>query len=305
MRPPTIHGGLLGFVLLISNANIGMAQQSQLAPACALGLDASSLEDRVDIMHTLNTQKEVAQPALLQYTRPDSGSAYGNVSAAVRYSVCNSSRLTMGPYVEYLWSDASSKRVNTLRAGVDAEWQLRSASSREDWHSPVLLVQASHKEDRENATESGQLVAKVTWVSNGRRGPWPNTTWRLGSVADLVWSPNIGVVVENVRKAKSDSLEGTIIRSLLQMDLIVYPAAIRLERRLELFTSWISQLDLLDGTGEEQARFGYNRTGVSWFAFREDGRAAGLTLVRTQGSDPTRSILEQRNWQLGITLRVR
>lgn len=272
---------------------------------CFGTLSWRTLADRVDIMHTLNTNKEVTQPAFVQLTQPDSGRGTGTVSGAVRYNLCDGTLLTVGPFAEYQWSNVTGQRLNTLRAGLSAEWQIQEVSASTASNSALFLTQANYRSDREKRTEGGQLVAQLTWVFRATTWPAPNTTWRLGRAADFVWSPQVGVIVDHVGQAATQAAEGTIVRGVGQVDASLFPGGQQLGRRLELFASYVRQLDMSDPTSEIDSDHAFARFGANLFFFRDAARAAGLSVVRVRGEDPARGFSRQRYWQVGLTLRVR
>lgn len=272
---------------------------------CFGALNWRTLPDRIDITHTLNTNKEVAQPAFVQLTRPDSGRSSGTVSGAVRYNLCDGTLLTIGPFAEYQWSNVTDRRLNTLRAGLSAEWQVREISASTASNSPLLLTQANFRSDREANTEGVQLVAQLTWVFRAQTWPAPNATWRIGRVADFVWSPQIGVIVDHVEQAASETSEGTIVRGVGQVDASLFPAGQQLGRRLELFGSYVRQRDLSDPTSELDDDHAFARFGANVFFVRDATRTAGVSVVRVRGEDPARGFARQRYWQVGLTLRLR
>jgi hypothetical protein len=265
-----------------------------------------TLADRLDILHNLNTSKEVAQPAFAQYTRPDTGKASGSVSAAVKYQAFSSACVSFGPFAEYIWNNLTSKRVNTLRVGIDADWQVRPIGPSFSAGSPLVLGQINYRADREKHTKSAQAVAQFTWVSANQIWPAPNATWRpAGPAFDLVWSPLLGLVYDGIFEAADEEAEGGILRLAPQVDVVVYPAGILLDRRLELAYSFLYQYDVSDGTSEHDDRHTRRRATLSFFPIRDDNIAAGLSVMRNSGEDPTKGYANEQYWQFGITLRVK
>ncbi|MHB1312513.1 MAG: hypothetical protein ACYC3L_10910 [Gemmatimonadaceae bacterium] len=279
-------------------------QGAPIVGRCGPALTWNALQDRVDIMHALNTSKQVAQPAFLQYTWPDTGHAYGSVSTAVKVALCNTELIRIGPFAEYVWTNQASKRQNTLRAGADVYWQLREVAENKSEGSPILLAQLDYKADREKSTESAQGLAQLTWVQRNRSWPAPNATWRLGRLADVVWSPNLSVLLDHIVHAEKADDRGTVLRGGLQADVSVFPSAVSLNRRLELFSSYAVQRDFIDNTAETDDRHSIFRGGFNFFVYRDDKKAAGISLMRSDGEDPMRGMPKQRYWQLGFTVRV-
>ena len=104
---------------------------------------------------------------------------------------------------------------------------------------------------------------------------------------------------------KDGAATGSILRFAPQIDAVLYPAAVQLERRLELSWSYLYQADLVDNTSEADNRHERRRAGVSFFPYRNDTVAAGISIVRTSGEDPTKGYVDERFWQFGFTLRVK
>jgi hypothetical protein len=264
-----------------------------------------TIPERLDILHSLNTSKEVAQPAFAQYTKPEDGRASGAVSAATKYELYATACRSVGPFAEYIWNNATSKRQNTLRAGVDAEWQVRAIGPKLATSSPLLLGQLNYRGDREKHTESVQSVVQLTWVEPNQSWPAPNATWRVGRLFDFVWAPLAGVVYDQVVQAKDRAARGAVVRLAPQVDAVLYPAGLALDRRLELAASYLFQVDIVDGTSEADDHHSRRRASVSFFPYRSDDVSAGLSVSHTSGEDPTKGYVSEKVWQLGFTLRVK
>jgi len=278
---------------------------SQLLGQCGNAIRWSNIHERIHIRHNLNTSKEVAQPAFFQIVRPFGGDPVASVNAGVRVDACATPLLTTGLFSEYLWNTATDKRQNTVRAGVDAEWQVREISSAAHTNSPLLLIQANYKNDNEKKNESAQAVVTYTHVFRNEPWPAPNATWRPSEVLDITYAPFIGVVAEQVFRAQDPTREGTILRGVFQLDANLYPLGVRLDRRVELNGSYAYRYDITDGTSEADDHHPYFRGALNVFFFRDENKSAGASLAYIDGEDPTRGFEDQRLWQLGFTLRIK
>jgi hypothetical protein len=307
MRRPSLTICLGAATLLAVPSRDARAQAAparRLEPYCSTATAGMSFSDRVDIVHSLNTSREVAQPAFAQYTKPEPGDATGAVSGAIKYLATATSCRSLGLFTEYIWNNATSKRQNTLRAGFDGDWQLRAIGG-QYVYSPLVLGQVNYRGDREKHTESAEAVAQLTVVMRNQVWPAPNATWRVGRLFDLTWAPLLGLVYDQVLQAGDAAARGSILRFAPQVDVVVYPAGVQLDRRLELSYSYLLQVDIVDNTSEDDDRHERRRAGVSFFPFRSDLVAAGFTVARTSGEDPTKGYVDERFWQAGITLRVK
>lgn len=269
---------------------------------------ASAQQDfwqRIHVRHNLNSTKEVAQPAFLQGTAPREGRTTGAAGIGVRYDLVQHGSLTVGPFGEFLWNTMTDKEQDALRLGLDAEWQVWELGPDGRDYTAVVLGQLNTKRDAVAHTKAVQLTGSLTPVFTNRRWPAPNTTWGIGRIAEVSWSPAIGFVVDHIRAAAADSLEGTIVRATAQADVIVYPAATELRRRIEIAGRAAYQGDVFDPTRERDNRHPYLKASLNLYLFNEPDRAAGFGFSYVNGEDPTKGFAEQRFWQFGIVFRVK
>ncbi|MEO7522253.1 MAG: hypothetical protein ABIW79_10590 [Gemmatimonas sp.] len=257
------------------------------------------------MLHNLNVAKEVAQPAFIQWIKPANGRAVATVGAGLKIDACQTALFQIGPYAEYFWTTDSAKRQNTLRAGLDVDWQFRSIGASAAVWSPLLLLQANVKSDNERHERGGQLDARLTAVMPNQRWPAPNATWRPSAAFDLVYAPYLGVIVDHVGAASDTGRQGTIIRGVTQLDVSVFPAAVSWSRRVELAASYGYERDMTDGTAEHDDDHQFVRAALNVFFVKEADKAAGLSVIHSQGEDPSRDYARTQEWKIAFTLRIR
>lgn len=261
--------------------------------------------DRFHIRHNLNSKEEVAQPAFFQITLPDSGDVTAVINAGVKVDAIDRELLTVGPFLEYLRNTASDKEQNTLRVGADAEWQLQAFNDDGSGWSPVLLTQLNYKIDDVKETESIQLVADLTAVFSASSAfPLPNTYVLVGPL-EFVYAPYVGISAEHISAAETEGAEGTIGRFTPKLDLVLYPWGVQLERRIELSAAYQYSVDFTDDTTEDDDNHPFFQAKASYFLFKNDDRAAGVSIAFVTGEDPSKGFIDQQLWQVGLTLRVK
>jgi hypothetical protein len=291
--------------LLLSFSLLAVSPRLLLAQRCGLPLSWRTLGERIDLLHNLNTKKEVAQPAYVQWVRPANAKAVASIGGGLRIDACTTALVSVGPFVEYLWTTESGKRQNTMRAGLDADWQLRPIGARAAAWTPLVLLQGNVKSDNERHERGVQLDVRVTPVMANQTWPAPNGEWEPGPAFALTYSPNLGVILDHIGTAVDSAREGSIVRGLAQLDLSVFPAPAVLNRRVELAASVGYRHDLSDGTNELDNDHALVRAALNIFFVREADRAAGLSIIHTRGDEPSRGYARVQEWKLALTLRIR
>lgn len=287
-------------------------------PALAQG---GSIFDRLQIRHNLETRKEVAQPAFLQFNWPQGDTASVAAGLGVRVGIRPPSADPLAPprdlgvFGEILRNTDAGAPQDVLRVGLDLDAQILPIAAGVGTWSPILLSQLNYKRDGEAETSSVQGSLSLTTVS--RNHPWipfPNTIVTLGdNVADFTVAPYVGAEGELVwTEAAPD--EGLTLRGVARADAALYPNVCALFREtpsdrgcrtLQGIAQVAYRSDVLSPLDRDD--YVYVRLEGNLYPVQTDdgSRLAGIGLSYTWGDDPAKGVTDRDLLQLTLKLLVK
>lgn len=290
---------------------------------------------KLTLRETFDT-KFVPQPAFIQYTNPVGAAASIAVGAALKYQVSPDPRLELAPTVEYARNTDVKKEQDVLKLGVLADWLMRdigpenpgvpSPSDSALVGTPNLILRGDYKRDgvKETAGVQGTLlVTAVFRCGLGRPCPWyiPNERVDVG-LADVQYSPYVGVEVESVISAPDGGIEETEVRPLFRVQAAVFPrftdcrtrirTAEDLNRpecpdRVQLTADWSYRTDLLGNlTPDDRWHSMFEgRLDVYLVGNARSDRSAAIGLSHLVGDDPSRGFERQELTRLAFKVLLK
>jgi hypothetical protein len=272
--------------------------------------------DRLELRRTFDKQY-AARPALLQWSRPAGDTARVTIAAGVRYRLA-SAWAEVAPFLEYQRDPEAASPQDLVKAGATLERQVWDyiGSDRHRW-TPLVLGQIAYKRDRLKDAGAVQTSVSTTALARPCAGSKVASSTVLGCVfrPDVLtatrllgfrYLPYLGI--EHEVATTSGAAAPSVFRGLASAQTQWYPLPRQLDYRVQLTADWAYRR----GSHAETKRLTRDHqrfdAGVNVFLLRretedEPDRAAGVSLLYTNGADPANALERQESTKIAFTIQ--
>lgn len=282
--------------------------------------NAQSKIERLTLRQSFQSKNELAEPAVISFSKAQGKSASWLLNAAIGYNFENLTKnsnngiFIISPYFEYHKNTIVDKEQDNWQAGVSAEWQIRSIGVEWAKWSPMFIIAAKYNDDivKKNNSFQGNLYFTPIFRGKGQDPKYfwiPNISSKFGKKIQFTYSPYVGFENENRINTSELSEKGDIYRVYFRVvaSILFYPNPKNRNKGFEVNGDWQYRNNFSENVQNLTTREHiYFTSGLNYIFYsgNDGSRNAKVGIDYVNGENPTKNFEKQSFYAISLKVKL-